>query len=320
MRRQLAARLFQSLIVVLIVTMISFFVIRSAPGDPFSYESTTITPAVREHWRQQFGYDKPLVEQFGRYVASVAHGDFGYSVQMHEPVSTALVAAVPRTLLLAGVAIGLSFLVGVIIGVLQATHRDGWFDRLSSTVLLLFYSLPDFWAALMLLLVFAYWVPILPAGNIVDPVMHAYMGGWAAFADRLKHLVLPAGTLTLLTMAGVTRYQRGAMLEVLPSDYVRTARAKGVPERQIIWRHALRTALTPMIALLGLFLPALLGGALFVEKVFAWPGMGMLAAGAIDGRDYDLVTATVVVGSIMVVIGNLFADLLHMALDPRIRE
>jgi peptide/nickel transport system permease protein len=146
------------------------------------------------------------------------------------------------------------------------------------------------------------------------------MSTWDAFVDRLQHLVLPALSLTLLTMAGVSRYQRAAMLEILPSDFIRTARAKGLPERQIIWRHALRTALTPMVTMLGLMLPALLGGALFVEKVFSWPGMGMLAANAISARDYDLVTATVVVGSVMVVVGNIVADLLHLVIDPRIRE
>lgn len=319
MRRLLVARLSQSLIVVFIVTTISFFVIRSAPGDPFSYASENVTPAVRDHWRAQFGYDRPLPEQFVRYLASAAHGQLGYSFQMREPVSAALAQAVPRTLLLTGLSLGLSFVIGLLIGVVQAVRRGGWFDRLSSSVLLFLYSLPDFWGALMALLIFAYWWPILPAGNIVDPVLHDYMGPLAAFVDRLRHLVLPVLSLTLLTMAGISRYQRAAMLEVLPSDYIRTARAKGLPERQIIWRHALRTALTPMITMLGLLLPALLGGALFIEKVFSWPGMGMLAANAITARDYDLVTATVIVGSIMVVIGNVVADVLHLAIDPRIR-
>jgi len=319
-RRLLVARLWQSLIVVSIVTTISFFVIRSAPGDPFSYENQNVTPAIRDHWRAQFGYDRPLPEQFARYVVSAAHGQFGYSFQMQEPVSTALAQAIPRTLLLTGVSLTLSFAFGLVIGVVQAVRRDSWFDRISSSVLLFFYSLPDFWGALMTLLIFAYWWPILPAGNIVDATLHDYMSGWAAFVDRLRHLVLPALSLTLLTMAGVSRFQRAAMLEVLPSDFIRTARAKGLPEREIIWRHALRTALTPMITMLGLMLPALLGGALFIEKVFSWPGMGQLAAKAIDARDYDLVTATVVVGSVMVIIGNVIADLLHVVVDPRIRE
>jgi peptide/nickel transport system permease protein len=258
--------------------------------------------------------------QFARYVMSAAHGELGYSFQTRQSVSAALAQAVPRTLLLTSVSLALSFLLGLIIGVFQAVRRGGWFDRLSSGVLLFFYSLPDFWGALMALLVFAYWWPILPAGHMVDPVLHDYMSGWDAFVDRLRHLVLPAASLTLLTMAGISRYQRAAMLEVLPSDFIRTARAKGLPEREVIWRHALRTALTPMVTLLGLLLPGLLGGALFVEKVFSWPGMGLLATKAIGARDYDLVTATVIVGSIMVVIGNALADLLHVAIDPRVRE
>jgi len=319
-RRRLVARLGQSLIVVIIVTTISFFVIRSAPGDPFAYDSPTITPAIREHWRHQFGYDRPLPEQFVRYVVSVAHGQFGYSFLHHESVAEALAQAVPRTLLLAGLALVLSFLLGVVVGVVQAVRRDGWFDRISSGILLTLYSLPDFWGALMVLLLFAFWIPVFPAGGIVDPVMHDYLGFWGALMDRLRHLVLPVFTLTLLITAGVSRYQRAAMLEVLPADYVRTARAKGLTERQVIWHHALRTALTPMITLLGLFIPGLLGGALFVEKVFSWPGMGLLAANAIEARDYDLVTAIVVVGSVMVIVGNLLADLLHLAIDPRVRE
>jgi peptide/nickel transport system permease protein len=319
-RRLLVARLIQSLIVVFIVTTISFFVIRLAPGDPFSYDAPNITPAVREHWREQFGYNRPLPVQFARYLMSAAHGELGYSFQTHQSVSAALAKAVPRTLLLTGVSLALSFLLGLIIGVFQAVRRGGWFDRLSSGVLLFFYSLPDFWGALMALLVFAYWWPILPAGHMVHPVLHDYMSGWDAFVDRLRHLVLPVASLTLLTLAGIARYQRAAMLEVLPSDFIRTARAKGLPEREIVWRHALRTALTPMVTLLGLLLPGLLGGALFVEKVFSWPGMGLLATKAIGARDYDLVTATVIVGSIMVVIGNALADLLHVAIDPRVRE
>jgi peptide/nickel transport system permease protein len=310
----------QSLIVVFIVTTISFFVIRSAPGDPFSYEAGNITPAIREHWREQFGYDRPVPEQFVRYLGSVAHGQLGYSFRKREPVSRAIAEALPRTLLLVGVALSFSVLLGVIVGVVQAARRGGWFDRVSSAILVTFYSLPDFWAALMIALLFGFWWPILPAAYMVDPVMHESMGTWAAFVDRVRHLILPAATLTLLTMAATARYQRSAMLEVLPADYIRTGRAKGVSERQLVWRHAFRNALTPLVTLLGLLLPALFGGVLFIEKVFSWPGMGLLAADAIAGRDYDLVTATVVIGSVMVVVGNLLADLLQLAIDPRVRE
>ena len=320
MPRRLVARLGQSLIVVFIVTTISFFIIHAAPGDPFSYESANVTPVVRAQWRTQFGYDQPLITQYGRFLLSVARGRLGYSVKWRQPVAVVLAGAIPRTLLLTGVSLALSLVLGVVVGVLQAVRRGGWFDRVSSAVVLVFYSLPDFWAALMALYIFSVWWRLFPVGGVVDPVLHDYMSPAAAAVDRLRHLVLPVASLTLLIMAGITRYQRAALLEVLPSDYIRTARAKGLSERAVVWRHALRGALTPMVTLLGVMFPALLGGAVFVETVFQWPGMGYVATTAIGALDYDVVTATVVVGSIMVVAGNLLADLLHAALDPRVRE
>ncbi len=319
MRRQLAARLLKSLIVVLIVTTISFFVIRLAPGDPFGYEGRNFTPAIRMQWRAQFGYDRPLPEQFVRYVASVARGQFGYSHSHHRPVSQALAEAVPRTLLLIGVALALSFLVGIGLGVVQATQRGRWIDRVIASVLLFFYSLPDFWLAIMMLIAFAVWLPLFPPGGMVDAAMHDYMTRSAAFMDRLRHLVLPATTLALLIAAAIARYQRSAMLDVLPMEFIQVARAKGLPEWRVIWRHALRNALTPVITLFGLLIPALVGGSVFVETVFGWPGMGLLTADAILLRDYDLLTANVVVGAVMVALGNLLADLLHAVVDPRLR-
>jgi peptide/nickel transport system permease protein len=318
--RHIVARLGQSLIVIFTVTTVSFFVIRTAPGDPFSYDASTLSEAVRAHWRHQFGYDRPVAEQFVRYVTSVAHGELGYSMSQHTTVAKALATALPNTLLLVGTALTISIGLGMIIGVVQATRRGGWFDHVASSVLLVFYSLPDFWAALMLLLLFGFLLHLLPQGYMVNPTMHDYMSRWGKVGDVAVHLILPAATLTLITIAAIARYQRTAMLEVLPSDFVRTARAKGLTERQVVWRHALRNALTPMITTLGLLFPVLLGGALFVEKVFSWPGMGALTANAIESRDYDLVTAAVIVGSVMVVIGNLAADLLHAAVDPRVRE
>jgi len=227
-RRRLIARLGQSVVVVFIVTTIAFFVIRSAPGDPFSYDSDRIRPAVRAEWRARFGYDKPLIVQYGRYLWSVAHGDLGYSTLRSEPVATALMEALPRTLALAGLGLFLSFIIGVVVGTAQAARRGGWFDRISSHVLLVLYSLPDFWGALIILLVFAYWWRLFPAGGIVD-AMHDYMRPGRAFTDRLTHLVLPLATVVLLTTGAVSRFQRGAILEALPADFLRTARAKASP-------------------------------------------------------------------------------------------
>jgi len=318
-RRHIVARLLQSLIVVILVTTISFFIVRTAPGDPFSYDGRGLSEAVRNQLREQYGFNQPLSKQYVLYVNNVAHGRLGWSVRKNRYVTEVLADALPRTLLLAGVSLALSFSLGVLVGVVQAVRRGQWFDRASSSVMLFFYSLPDFWAAFMIMVIFSYWWGLLPAGGIVDP-MHEYLRPWDAFTDRMKHLVLPVGSLVLLSVAGIARYQRAAMLEILPADFIRTARAKGLTERDVIWRHAIRSSATSMVTLLGLLLPAYLGGALFVEKVYAWPGMGLLAADAISARDYDVVCAAVIVGSVLVVLGNLLADLLHMAIDPRVRE
>ena len=181
------------------------------------------------------------------------------------------------------------------------------------------YSVPDFWFALVVLIVFAYRLPILPPSGIVDPVAHDYMAPSDRLLDRLRHLVLPVATLTLLATAAIARYQRSALLEVMPSDWMRTAIAKGLSRRRAVRRHALRNALLPSITLAGLYLPALVSGALLIEKVFSWPGMGLLAANAITSRDYLLVTAVVLVTSIAVAIGALVADLASAIADPRIR-
>ena len=320
MRRYLAGRIVQLLIVVFLVTAISFFLIRLAPGDPFSFVGDyPISDAVRARLRAQFGYDRPVVEQFVLFLGNVARGRLGYSHSMHRDVGSVLADAVPRTLLLMSAALAASFVIGIALGALQAMRRGSHLDRATSGLLLLFYSIPDFWLALMALLAFAYWLPIFPAGGMVDQVMHDYMSFGGRVRDVIAHLILPSLTLALLSAAGIARFQRAALIEVLPQDYVRTARAKGLTERGVVLKHALRNALLPVITLLGLSLPALVGGAFFVEKVFSWPGMGFIAANAIASRDYDLVTGTVIVGGIMVAIGSLLADLLYAAADPRLR-
>jgi peptide/nickel transport system permease protein len=318
-RRFVAVRLAHAVVVVFVVTSIAFFLIHLAPGDPFNFEGPRMTPELRERLRQQFGYDRPLIEQYWRYLANVARGEFGYSHSLNTSVSRALSVALPRTLLLMGTALVLSFAIGISLGVFEARHLRSAKARATNAASLVVYSLPDFWLALMLLLAFAYWLPILPAGGMVDVVLHDYMTPGAAAWDRIRHLILPLASLTLLASAAVARYQRAALLDALPSDYVRTARAKGLDERAVVRGHALRNALLPMITLAGLAFPALLGGAVFVEKVFSWPGMGLMVTNAINTRDYALVMAAVVVGAIMVALGNLLADIAYGFADPRIR-
>ena len=319
MRRFVAVRLLHAVVVLFLVTTIAFFLIHLAPGDPFSFENAQISQEIRDQWRTQFGYDRPIPEQYVRYLASVARGQLGYSHSEHLPVSGVLALRLPPTLYLMGSALLLSFVLGIRLGVYEATHWPARKARATSSVSLLIYSLPDFWLALMLLLAFGYWLPILPAGGMIDVVLHGYMSPAGALWDRILHLILPLLTLTLLLTAVIARYQRSALLEILPLDFVRMARAKGVDERAIVSRHALRNALLPMITLAGLAFPALLGGAVFVETVFSWPGMGRMVTTAISVRDYPLVLASVIVGAGMVTLGNLIADVGYALADPRVR-
>jgi peptide/nickel transport system permease protein len=319
--RYIARRLGQAAIIVAIVATITFALIHLAPGDPFSavIDNPNVSEKVRETLRAQYGLDRPLPEQFVRYVGALARGELGWSFSHDLPVSAVLAQALPNTLLLMGVALFGSFALGILLALIQVARRGAIADRALSGATLLFISMPDFWLALLALLSLTYWLPVFPVGGAVDPVSHDYMGLAGRFLDRLYHLTLPALTLILLASPAVARFQRAALLDVLPSDYIRTARLKGLTERQILRRHALRNALLPTITLIGLSFPALLTGAFFIERIFAWPGMGYAVVNAISSRDYPLVVGGVIIGSIMVTLGNLVADLLYAWADPRIR-
>ena len=322
MLRFLGRRLAQAAVVVAFVATISFALIHLAPGDPFSavMDNPNVSETVRLTLRAQYGFDRPLPEQFARYVGRLAHGDLGWSFSHDRTVLEVLGSALPNTLLLMGVALVGSFALGILIALVQVARRGTATDHILSGVTLLLLSMPDFWLAILALLAFTYWLPVFPVGGAVDPVMHEYMGFGARVLDRLRHLILPAATLTVLAAGAVARYQRSALLDVLPADYIRTARLKGLTEREILRRHALRNALLPIITLIGLSFPALLTGAFFIEKIFAWPGMGLAVVNAIGTRDYPLVVGGVIIGSIMVTLGSLLADLLYAWADPRVRN
>ena len=321
MLRYLGGRLVQAVVIVAIVATITFALIHLAPGDPFSavMDNPNVNERVRTTLRAQYGLDRPLPEQFVRYVGQLARGELGWSFSHDRPVREVLASALPNTLLLMAIALAGSFALGILIALVQVARRGSATDHALSAISLVFFSMPDFWLAILALLAFTYWLPLFPVGGAVDPVMHDYMGFGARIADRLRHLVLPALTLTVLAAPGVARYQRAALLDVLPADYIRTARLKGLTEREILRRHALRNALLPIISLLGLSFPALLTGAFFIEKIFAWPGMGLAVVNAIGTRDYPLVVGGVILGSIMVTVGSLLADLLYAWADPRLR-
>jgi ABC-type dipeptide/oligopeptide/nickel transport system permease component len=283
-------------------------------------DNPNVSESVRQTLRAQYGLDKPLPEQFVRYFGQLARGDLGWSFSHDRPVLEVLDTALPNTLLLMSVALIGSFSLGILIALVQVARRGSVVDHTLSGLTLFLFSMPDFWFAILSLLAFTYWLPIFPVGGAVDAVMHEYMGLGARIADRLRHLTLPALTLTVLAAGGIARYQRAALLEVLPADYIRTARLKGLTERQILRRHALRNAFLPIISIIGLSFPALLTGAFFIEKIFAWPGMGLAVVTAISSRDYPLVVGGVIIGSIMVTLGSLLADLLYAWADPRIRD
>ena len=321
MLRYIAGRLGQAAVIVAIVATISFALIHIAPGDPFSavMDNPNVSERVRATLRAQYGLDRPMPEQFVRYVGQLARGDLGWSFSHDRSVREVLGTAVPNTLLLMVIALAGSFALGILVALIQVARRGSAIDHTLSGISLFFYSMPDFWLGILALLAFTYWLPLFPVGGAVDPVMHEYMGFGERIIDRLRHLALPALTLIVLASAGVARYQRAALLDVLPADYIRTARLKGLTEREILRRHALRNALLPIISLLGLSFPALLTGAFFIEKIFAWPGMGLAVVNAIGTRDYPLVVGGVIIGSIMVTLGSLLADLLYAWADPRLR-
>jgi peptide/nickel transport system permease protein len=320
--RYIGGRIAQAVVVVAIVATIVFFLAHLAPGDPFSaaMDNPNVSETVRAKWRESYGLDKPLGEQYIRYMTAVARGDLGWSFSLQRPVRAVLADALPNTLLLMVIALIAGFVLGIAAAVTQVVRKGRLVDKLLSGVSLFFFAIPEFWLATMLLLLLAYQFRIFPIGGMVDPVMHDSMSGGGKIADLAKHVVLPALTLALLAAAVVARYQRAALLDTLPEDYIRTARAKGLNTRQIVRQHALRNALLPVITLAGLAFPALVTGAVFVEKVFSWPGMGLVIVNSIGTRDYPLLLAGVIGISALVAVGSLAADLLYAAADPRVRD
>lgn len=311
----------QGTIVIGAAALVTFTLIHLAPGDPFGEMANDprVPPAVRAQLRHDFALDAPLPTQFAKWTWSVARGRFGYSHSHKRDVSAAIADAVPNTLLLMTVALTLSFAFGVGIALAQMWRPGSWIDRVLGTTTLVTWALPDFWLALVLLLAFSFWLPWFPAGGMVD-VTHDDLQLWSRVWDRLVHLVLPAGTLALLTAAQIARHQRLAIARANAEGFVRTAIAKGATPARALLHHAWRAALLPVITQFGIALPGLLGGAVFVESIFSWPGMGSLAIGAIGARDYPLVMACVLIGAVLVQLGSVLADLLHQLADPRLRR
>jgi peptide/nickel transport system permease protein len=320
--RFLAARGIQAAAIVFLVATLTFVLIHAAPGNPLVApgETNRVPPEVTEQLERQFGLDRPVWEQYLRYLGNLVRGDFGYSFSEYRPVRDAFLERVPNTLLLAGTGLVIMFVLGIVVGAVQGARAGSRTDDVLSLLTLTLYSVPIFWLGLMSLLLFGLLLHVLPVGGTHDPVIYDQLGTFGKIGDRLRHLALPAATLGLIGAATIARYQRAAMLDVVRQDFVRTARAKGLSERAVLLGHALRNALLPAITLFGLAFPLLLSGAVLVEWVFSWPGLGKLTVDAVRGRDYYVVTGSAIVTTIMVVLGNVLADLLYRLVDPRTGE
>jgi len=322
----LVRRLLAAIPLVLGIATIVFFLLSLAPGDAASFlVSPNITPEVLEQIRVNMGLDQPVYIRYLRWMSAMLRGDFGVSLTRNQPVLDIIAEILPNTLVLSLFAFLLAFAGGILIGILQAIRQNRPTDGLLSVVGLFFYSMPSFWLALMLILIFSLgarnlwgWPIWFPASGMTS-VDYPFMSPGEQLRDRVMHLILPSVSLALVLAAGIARYVRGSMLEVIRQDYIRTARSKGLSEFKVIFKHALRNGLIPVVTLFGLYLPFLFSGAVLIETVFAWPGMGRLVVDAIFQRDYPIVMAGTFVFAIMVVAGNLIADVLYALVDPRIR-
>ena len=326
MTKYLARRLLGAIPLILGIATIVFFAVNLAPGDPTLYFLTPgMTQEVVEQMRANFGLDQPVYVRYVKWLGAMLTGDFGFSFSHSRPVLDVLADFLPNTLILSACALAVAFLFGIVLGTLQAIRQYSFRDSALSVVLLFFYSMPSFWLALMLILTFSLfarnvweWPIWFPASGMTS-TDYEFLSFGAQVRDRLAHLVLPTMSLALVLTAGIARYMRSSMLEVIRQDYVRTARAKGLSERVVVFKHALRNALLPIITLLGLLIPLPFRGTTFIATLFASPGMGRTIYDAILTRDYPLVMAGSFFFATMVVVANLLADVLYAWVDPRIR-
>ncbi len=315
MTRVLLLRLAQAAVVVGLVVTLCFVLVRLAPGDPFfaGLDEPGVSSSAAAAMRERFGYDRPLPEQYLRYVSNALRGDFGWSHSRARPVRDVIAALLPNSLLLAGTGLALGLVLGVGIGAWQGWRAESRLSTASDRALLAVASVPEFVLALLLAMVFALELRWLPVSGMHEE-------GVSGLGDLLRHLALPAGTIALSVTAVLARHQRAAMRQVRDAEFIRAARALGVPERRVLFRHALRNAVAPVLTVFGVMLGAVAGGTVLVERVFDWPGMGRAIVEAVGQRDYPLVAAAVLVTSVAVVLATLLADLAVAWVNPRLRQ
>ena len=309
-------------VVFLGITVISFWVIHLAPGSPTDLQ-TTLNPEAgleaRAQLEQLYGLDQPIHVQYANWLKRLAHLDFGQSMSGdHRPVWDKIKERLPLTFGMNVAALILTLLIAVPVGVAAAWWRGGAFDKISTVVVFIGFAMPGFWLALLLMLWLGIRWPVLPISGLTSLGFDA-MSPWQQAWDVARHLILPVFIYTSGSWAGMSRFMRSSMLEVLRQDYIMTARAKGLPSRTVLFKHALRNALMPVITILGLSVPALIGGSVIIESIFALPGLGQLFYQAVMARDYPLIMGSLVLGAVLTLAGNLLADVGYGLADPRIR-
>ena len=314
MSRYLTIRFAQSMLVLAIMSFVIYGLMGLMPGDPIDLmisANPEITSEDAARLRALYGLDKPVLERYGNWLQAALTGDFGYSRVHKQPVVELLLPALGSTVRLLGLSILISIAIALPVGIFAAARPYSRLDYAINLVAFAGISVPVFWLGLLLIMLFSVILGVLPAGGTETP-------GGGGFWDQLRHLVLPVATLTLASVGGHTRYVRAAMAETLRQDYIRTARAKGIGWRRVLWRHALRNALIPVVTILALDFGFLFSGALVTETIFAYPGMGKMIYDAIMGNDFNLALIALLLATLVTLVGNLLADLAYAWLDPRV--
>lgn len=319
--RALASRLFQSLMLVLAVVVLNFALVHAAPGDPvetIAGAAGGMSEEMKAELRQAYGLDKPLLVQLGVYLFKVARLDLGYSYFFNLPVSGLIADRIPATLLLVISSVLCAFFLGTSMGVLAARRPNGWLSQFITVLSLVGFAAPVFWTGIMLVILFASVWPVLPVADMRS--VDSDGKGLAGVLDVLWHMVLPTFTLSLVYLAHYSRLARASMLEVLGLDFIRTARAKGLAEGVVLYKHALRNAILPVVTVLGLQFGNVLAGAILVETVFNWPGLGRLAFESVLRRDYPTILGVLLLSAVVVLVMNMLTDLCYRLVDPRIQK
>ena len=312
MKGYLASRMVQGVILLILVSAVVFVVIHSAPGGPALLNQPDTDPALAQELADKLGLNDPIPVQYGRWLGNLIRGNLGTSYQHNDAATTLILDRIPRTLALSGVALLIAVTFAVPLGVLSAVYRYSLVDGVTTVIAFFGVSIPIFWLGIMLIILFSVELKWLPSSGMLT------VGAQPSIADLVRHLVMPALVLSTWPLAQLTRYVRSSMVEILTQDYIRTARGKGVAERRVLIRHALRNGLIPVVTVLGILTPQLLSGAVITETIFAWPGLGRLAVDSAITRDYPVMMGVTLLASGLVICSNIIVDVTYALLDPRI--